>query len=82
VFSFGVTAYEICTLHSPWPRGTSGHVALAHDQPPEDVRRHWPEIPEPLAVAIAACLAADPDKRPPTMERFLAMIAKVTAAPA
>jgi serine/threonine-protein kinase len=82
VFSFGVTAYEICTLHSPWPRGTSGNVALAHDQPPDDIRGHWPEIPEPLATAITACLAADPDKRPPTMDRFLALIAKVPAAPA
>lgn len=82
VFSFGVTAYEICTLHSPWPRGTSGNVALAHDQTPEDIRRYWPEIPEPLAAAITACLAADPDGRPPTMDRFLTMIAKLPAATA
>jgi serine/threonine-protein kinase len=77
IFSFGVTAYEICTLHSPWPRGTSGAAAMAHDQPPEDIRLHWPEIPEPLAAAISACLAADPEKRPPTMQRFLGMIAKL-----
>lgn len=77
VFSFGVTAYEICTLHSPWPRGTSGTAALAHDQPPDDIRQHWPEIPEPLAAAISACLAADPEKRPPTMQRFLGMIGKL-----
>jgi serine/threonine-protein kinase len=79
VFSFGVTAYEICTLQSPWPRGTSGNVAMAHDQPPADIRGHWPEIPEPLAVAITSCLAADPDRRPPTMERFLGMISKLPA---
>jgi len=77
VFSFGVTAYEICTGHAPWPRGTSGAAALAHDQPPEDIRLHWPEIPEPLAAAISACLAADPEKRPPTMQKFLGMIAKL-----
>ncbi|MFM8984772.1 MAG: serine/threonine-protein kinase [Planctomycetia bacterium] len=77
IFSFGVTAYEICTLHSPWPRGTSGAAALAHDQPPENIRQHWPEIPEPLAAAISACLAADPEKRPPTMQRFHGMIAKL-----
>jgi serine/threonine protein kinase len=27
VFSFGVTAYEICTLDLPWPRGPSGKAA-------------------------------------------------------
>jgi hypothetical protein len=34
-------------------------------------------MPPPLAAAIMACLAADPDKRPPTMEKFLAAIARV-----
>ena len=77
VFSFGVTAYEICTLSSPWPRGTSGTAALAHDQPPEDIQGHWPEIPQPLAAAISACIAAAPEKRPATMQRFLGMIAKL-----
>ncbi len=77
VFSFGVTAYEICTRHGPWPRGTTGSTALAHDSPPADIRSHWPDIPEPLAAAIMACLAADPDRRPPSMERFLALVSKV-----
>jgi serine/threonine-protein kinase len=81
VFSFGVTAYEICTLDHPWPKPsgkTSGNAALAHDSPPADIRSKWQGIPEPLAAAIMACIAADPDRRPPTMERFLAMIAGVT----
>jgi len=78
VFSFGVTAYEICTLDSPWPRGSSGKAALAHDTPPVDIRDRWPEIPPPLAAAIMACIAADPAQRPATMEAFLARIAAVT----
>lgn len=78
VFSFGVTAYEICTLDSPWPRGSSGKAALAHDTPPVDIRDRWPEIPPPLAEAIMACIAADPAQRPATMEAFLARIATVT----
>jgi serine/threonine protein kinase len=77
IFSFGVTAYEICTLASPWPRGTTGAAALAHDSPPADIREQWPEIPPALANAIMACLAAEPDKRPATMEKFLAAIAGV-----
>lgn len=80
VFSFGVTAYEICTQRGPWPRGASGNAALSHDQPPTDIRGAWPEIPEPLAVAIHACLEADPAKRPPTMEAFLKAVARVRIA--
>jgi len=79
VFSFGVSAYEICTLAAPWPRGTTGSVALAHDTPPEPIERHWPEVPPPLAAAIMGCLAADPAGRPDGMEQFLAAIAKLKA---
>ena len=77
VFSFGVTAYEICTLDSPWPRGSSGSVALAHDSPPADIRDRWPEVPPPLAAAIMSCIAADPAKRPATLDAFLTQIAAV-----
>ena len=77
IFSFGVTAYEICTLASPWPRGQTGNVALSHDTPPDPIERHWPEIPQPLAAAIVACLAAEPAARPESMERFLGMISKL-----
>ncbi|MFN7813104.1 MAG: serine/threonine-protein kinase [Planctomycetia bacterium] len=82
IFSFGVTAYEICTLSAPWPRGSTGKVALMHDQPPADIRDRWPEMPEQLATAIMLCLAAEPDRRPPTMEHFLRMISAVQIPPA
>lgn len=79
VFSFGITAYEICTGRSPWPKGKTGKAAMAHDTPPDDIRAGWPEIPPPLASAIMACLAADPDGRPESMGRFLTAIAGVKA---
>lgn len=78
IFSFGATAYEICTLELPWPRGSSGKAALSHDSPPTHIREHWPEIPGALADAIMASIAADPGDRPPTMDDFLRRIAKVT----
>ncbi len=79
IFSLGVTAYEICTLTLPWPRGASGRAALAHDTlAPDDIREHWPEIPPALAGAIMAAIAADPDKRPPSCSDFLSRFAKVT----
>lgn len=74
IFSFGITAYEICAGRSPWPKGSTGKAALAHDTPPTDIREVWPEIPAPAASAIMACLAADPDRRPPSMDRFLALL--------
>jgi len=79
VFSLGVTAYEICTLASPWPRGRTGNVALTHDTPPTPIAEHWPEIHPDLAAGIMGCLAADPTQRPDGMERFLASILKARA---
>ena len=42
VFAFGVTAYEFCTFELPWLRGTTGMAAMAHDQPPTDIREYSP----------------------------------------
>lgn len=77
IFSFGVTAYEICTLAAPWARGTSGNAALAHDSIPALIQDSWPEIPPDLGNAIMACLAAEPAARPASMEAFLKSIAGV-----
>ena len=78
IFSFGVTAYEICALDLPWPRAAGGKAALRHDSSPRDIREFWPEIPPALAAAIMACVAAEPENRPPSMEKFLERIAGVT----
>jgi len=78
IFSLGVTAFEICTLATPWPRGSSGKAALAHDTPPADIRETWPEIPSALADMIMACIAAEPARRPPSTAAFLQAIARVT----
>jgi len=78
IFSFGATAFEICTLDLPWPRGSSGSAALTHDSAPTDIRERWPEIPPALADAIMACLEAEPSKRPESLDKFLGRIANVT----
>ncbi len=79
IFSFGISAFEICTLGLPWPRGNTGRAALSHDSPPLDIREGCPDIPEKLACAIMACLEPDPADRPPSTEAFLQMIASVEA---
>jgi eukaryotic-like serine/threonine-protein kinase len=78
VFAFGVTAYEVMTFELPWPRGEDGRAALTHDlELPTDIRQRRPQINEQLAKAIMWCLAANPEDRCPTMERFLTAISGV-----
>lgn len=74
VFSFGVTAYELCTYQLPWPSGATGLVALSHDKPPTDIRTYRPQINPRLAQAIHACIEPDPQQRCPSMEKFLQLI--------
>lgn len=78
MFSFGVTAYELCTLDMPWPRVPGGKAALRHDTTPRDIREFWPDMPPPLATAIMACIAAEPEQRPASMEKFLSRISAVS----
>ncbi len=77
MFSFGVTAYEICTLELPWPRSPGAKGALRHDSPPQDIREFWPDIPPPLADAIMACISADAGRRPESLGKFLEAIKDV-----
>jgi serine/threonine protein kinase len=72
IFSFGVTAYELCTFDLPWERGKDGKAALTHDQPPQDIRTRRPQINPRLAQAIMQCLSTDPADRP-TLDQFLLM---------
>lgn len=76
IFSFGVTAYEICCGKLPWPGGDA-RAALAHDTPAPDIRELNNEIPDRLAEAIMDCLRADPDNRHDTMDAFLRKIARL-----
>lgn len=73
IFSFGATAFEICTFDMPWPRGSTGQAALAHDQA-IDITTLRPRIQPRLADAISRALIADPDERLATMDKFLTLI--------
>jgi len=77
IFSFGVTAFELCTRELPWPRGDSGLAAMTHDQPPMSIFEFRPNINKALAKAIHACIIPDPTKRLADMKQFIKMIAKV-----
>jgi serine/threonine-protein kinase len=74
IFSFGVTAFELCSFELPWPRGT-GVAAMTHGtQEPADLRQFCPHVDPRLERAIYACLKPEPEDRPESMEDFLRMI--------
>ena len=77
IFSLGVTAYELCTFELPWQRGSTGKAAMSHDTEPTDIRRYRPQINPELADAITSCLAAEPEKRPASVDDFLRLIRKI-----
>jgi serine/threonine-protein kinase len=77
IFSFGVTAYELCAFDLPWPRGT-GAAAMAHgSMEPADLRKYCPKIDPRLEKAIYACIESEPEKRPASLDDFLKMIKNV-----
>ena len=74
IFSFGVTAYELCAFELPWPRG-AGLAAMAHgSQDPTDIRKYCPNIDPRLEAMITACLEPTAEKRPASMDAVLRMI--------
>jgi serine/threonine-protein kinase len=78
IFSFGVTAFELCAFELPWARGT-GVAAMTHGtHEPADLRKYCPAINPLLERAIYTCLEAEPENRPATMEDFLRMIKDVS----
>ena len=74
IFSFGVTAYEMCAFALPWPKGTGKEAMVHGTEAPTDIRRYRPNIHPRLAEAIAACIESVPQKRPQSIEEFLKLI--------
>jgi eukaryotic-like serine/threonine-protein kinase len=79
IFSFGVTAYQLCSFELPWPMGeTTGMAALAHDtHPPRELTEYVPTLNKTLARAIMKCIQPDPKNRFASMDQFLSAIRKV-----
>ena len=78
VFSFGVTAYQLCSFELPWPVAeTTGMAAMKHDQPPRNILEYVPKLNQTLARAIMKCIQAEPKDRYQTMDQFLQAIRKV-----
>jgi len=77
IFSFGVTAYELCAFTLPWPKG-QGKEAMIHGvETPSPLAQHRPRINPVLAEAIMACLVPNPEDRPKSLDEFLKRIKEV-----
>lgn len=79
IFSFGVTAYQLCAFELPWPTAdVTGKAAVAHDtKQPVDIFSVCPRLNRRLGETIMQCLEADPNKRPPTSEAIVYALQQV-----
>jgi len=76
IFSFGVTAFELFAGEPPWPGVVTGQDAVIHaSRPAAELSERCQDIDSRTAAAIQSCLAADPARRPQSMEQFLKGIA-------
>ncbi|MBB73943.1 MAG: protein kinase [Planctomycetaceae bacterium] len=73
IFSFGVTAFHLCTGELPWPGGeTSGLAAMSHDTvEPTDIFSLRPNMNPKLARVITRCMAPNRDNRPVEFDAIL-----------
>ncbi len=62
LYCLGVVAHEMLTGSRPFDKPTPIATALAHVQEPPPPLP--PDVPEPLAGVVTACLAKDPEDRP------------------
>jgi eukaryotic-like serine/threonine-protein kinase len=79
IFSFGVSAYQLCSFELPWPMGdATGIAALAHDtHAPRDLLEYVPNLNQTFARAIMKCIEPDPKNRFGSIDQFLQSIRKV-----
>jgi serine/threonine protein kinase len=81
IFSFGVTAYQLCSNEFPWPStDTTGKGALQHDaRPPQDILELVPNLNKTLARVIMQCISAEPNNRPDSAEAIVKALKNVTS---
>lgn len=79
MFSFGMTAYQLCAFALPWPVSDKPAIsALAYDTTaPDDILKHAPQLNRTLAQAIMQCLSPRPNERPQTGAEFIRLIRDV-----
>ena len=72
VFSYAVTCYEMYAKRLPWEAAETLDAVLQHiNSPPDDIRRHVPDIDPRVADAIMQGLALEPRDRWQTMTEMV-----------
>lgn len=64
VYAFGIMLYELITLRPPFT-GDLASVEHGHTSLRPPLLRQFAAVPQPIENVVMACLAKDPDKRPP-----------------
>ncbi len=72
VFSYAITCYEMYAKRLPWEAAETLDAVLQHiNSPPDDIRKHVPDIDPRVADAIMQGLALDPRDRWQTMTEMV-----------
>jgi serine/threonine protein kinase len=75
VYSLGALLYELLTGHVPFPAETGLAAAMRHaTEPLPDLLAEIPDLPKPLAAAVARAMAKNPGERFATMDDFRAAL--------
>jgi eukaryotic-like serine/threonine-protein kinase len=68
VYALALTLYECLSGENPFARGAPAATARAIGEPAPPLGSHRPELPAELCELIDACLAPQPELRPPLRE--------------
>ena len=73
IFSYAVTCYEMYAKRLPWEAAETLDAVLKHiNSPPDDIKKHVPDIDSRVADVIMRGLALEPRDRWPTMTEMVA----------
>ena len=83
LYALALVGYYLLSGHEPMMRKTPVKTLQAHLEadPPRASEVALQQIPEPLDDLLLACLAKDPDKRPPSMAVFIEMLEAIPIPP-
>ncbi len=80
IFSYAVTCYEMYAKRLPWEAAETLDAVVQHiNNPPEDLKRHCPDIDPRVAHVIMKGLSVEPRDRWQTMGQLLDKLREVRA---